>query len=40
MDIIRLRTLSRKSVFDAGKYEGYKVQQLLDLKRQRKSEKN
>ena len=31
-DAIRLRTMARKSVFNDGKYEGYSVQQVIDLK--------
>lgn len=32
MEVIRLRTMARKSVFDAGKWENHSVQQVLDLK--------
>ena len=32
METIRLRTMARKSVFYEGKFEGYSVQQLIDLK--------
>jgi len=31
MDIIRLRTMARKSVFDLGKFEGLSIQQILTL---------
>ena len=31
MDVTRLRTMARKSVFDFGKYKTYTVQQVLDL---------
>ena len=32
MDVTRLRTMARKSVFHFGKYKMYSVQQVLDLK--------
>ena len=31
-EALRLRTMARKSVFSEGKFEGYSVQQVLDLK--------
>lgn len=31
-EALRLRTMARKSVFTIGKWEGYSVQQVLDLK--------
>ena len=31
-EALRLRTMARKSVFNIGKWEGYSVQQVLDLK--------
>ena len=34
MDILHLRTMARKSVFDTGRCEHLSVQQILDLKRQ------
>ena len=33
-DILRLRIMARKSVFDGGKFEGLSVQQIIDMGRQ------